>query len=274
MLIVAYQAAMFVGNLTGGVLTGIEASADNPYRLSIWISGLSIMLIGAGRLLLPRKRMAEHGEGKDGLAPSRMRWDRKLAWFMLYIVLASLSVGLFSSMITIICRDYFMLNEQTVGIVVSLSTIGSFIAAFLAPILLARWGNEQTAARVLALNIVLLLVMPVAGAFLFISLWIARTSLVALLPGAIYSPMLMSFQDSHRGTFSGMEIFAISLGTGAGASVSGYILTFASLPALFLTGAAIMSIQLAVYMLRCRRYLAQDSAKGGEAAVIQTAEGM
>lgn len=273
MLIVSFQAAMFVGNLAGGVLTGLDAGMANPYRLSIWISGLAIMLIGAGRLMLPRERTLGQ-VGEDGRSSPRMKLDAKLAWFMLYIVLASLSVGLFSSMITIICRDYFGLNEQSVGVVVSLSTIGSCIAAFLAPMLLSRWGNERTASRILAVNIVLLLLMPVAWVYLFVTLWITRTSLLAVLPGAIYSPILMSFPEAQRGSFSGLEIFAISLGTGVGASVSGYILTYASLSTLFMIGAAIMSIQLAVYTLRCRRYLAPNTSKGGEAAVIQTAEGM
>ncbi|PWW02856.1 fucose permease [Paenibacillus cellulosilyticus] len=274
MLIVSYQAAMFAGNLSGSVLTELEDGAANPYRLSIWISGVAIMLIGVGRVLLPRKRLAVQDDSEGGHSAPRMRLDAKLSWFLLYIVLASLSVGLFSSMITLICRDYFGLNEQSVGVVVSLSTVGSCIAAFLAPMLLARWGNERTAARILAINIALLLLMPVAWVYLFISLWISRSSLMAMLPGAIYSPMLMTFPESQRGSFSGIEIFAISLGTGVGASVSGYILTYASLSTLFMIGAAVMSIQLAVYTLRCRRYLAPDTTKGGEAAVIQPAEGM
>lgn len=252
-----YHLAMFSGDLAGGMMPGWMHEQFGGYGMSIVICGILFALMGLGRLFLPGSQ-APAAEHKFSVRTMR---QPIMMWFLIYGLLTSFmgSLILPFSLVNTIYRDNFHITDNMIGVLYSLSTLLSCIAFFIAPIVLERWSNTSIAYCVLSLNVVFFILLSFVGFNLFVLIWLCFSFLNSILLGAVEYHMIKAIPDRIRGTYSGLNISVNAIGTGMGASVSGFILTYFSYSSLLLLGAAAVVVQIFVYAFGCNKYLSLDS---------------
>ncbi len=251
LLICAYLFAMFFGNLAGGYLPLRTNWLTTRYEFSLLLSSLSFAMIGAGRYFLPRRKIESESKA---LSFSILK-EKKLVWFLLYGVAGMMVFNMISSMVNIVYRKHFGLQDSVIGVLFSVSTLASCIAVFLLPVIIKGFKNYHTAVAVLTLNSITLAVMSLAGMQLFASLWIGFNVLRITLPGLVDSPMLQSMPENKQGTYSGMRIFANNIGMGLGAVLSGVFISSSRFGFLLLTASFVTVLQLVIYWKGCSKYI-------------------
>ena len=258
LLICSFMFAMFFGNILGGYLPGMSFGEKNVYLVAVLISGILFVLLGFARSVLPKKKI-EYTAKKLSF---RLLKDKKILAFLLYGVLASIAYNILASMLNIIFRDSFHLKDSSVGLFFSMATIVMFISAFLVPVIAKRWKSGNTAILFMAVNIPVLVVMSMAGVQMFIFLWILYSFFRMMIPGTVDCRMLQAISEDMQGSYSGLRIFAISIGTAGGASMAGLILEYSNYSMILLGCAIFVALQLAVYLFGCRKYLSRDVTAG------------
>jgi MFS transporter, DHA1 family, multidrug resistance protein len=256
LLICSFLFALFFGNIAGGYLPGIAFGIMDIYFIPVLISGLFFILLGIVRSSLP-KRDVDYTAKKINLILLK---DKKVLLFLLYSVLFSLAVNLLGSMLNIVFRDRFHLEDNTVGLVFSMATAVMFISAFLVPVITKRLKKGNTAIIVMILVIPLLVLMSFASVNLFVILWVIYSFLRLMLPGTVDCQMLQVIPEEYQGSYSGMRIFAASIGNGIGASLAGAILEYSDYSVLFICCAFVFLMQLITYLFGCHKYLSKDAA--------------
>jgi DHA1 family multidrug resistance protein-like MFS transporter len=255
LLICSYLFAMFFGNLLGGSLPGMSAAMGNDYLVAVLLSGILFVLLGIARSFLPKKKV-DYTAKKVSF---ELLKDRKILFFLLYGVILSVAYNILASMLNLIFRDSFHLKDSSVGVLYSMSTIVMFISAFLVPVIAGRRKSGNAAIMFMAVNIPVLVLMSIAEVNMFIFLWLLYSFFRMLLPGTVDCRMLQAVPADLQGSYSGLRIFANSIGTAAGAGLAGLVLEYADYTLILLGGALFTGLQLAVY-LRCRKYLPKAAA--------------
>ena len=258
LLICSFMLAMFFGNILGGYLPGWSYGEKNAYLIAVLVSGILFVLLGFARSVLPKKKI-EYTTKKLSF---RLLKEKKILAFLLYGVLASVAYNILASMLNIIFRDSFHLKDSSVGVFFSMATIVMFISAFLVPIIAKRWKSGNAAIIFMAVNIPVLVMMSMAGVEMFIFLWILYSFLRMMIPGTVDCRMLQAIPEDTQGSYSGLRIFASSIGTAAGASMAGLILEYSNYSMILLGCAIFLALQLAVYLFGCRKYLPRDVTAG------------
>lgn len=256
LLICSFLFGMFFGNILGGYLPGWSSGMKDTYLAAVLISGILFVLLSFARSFLPRKKI-EYVVKKLSLSLLK---DKMTMSFLLYGVLVSIAYNTLASMLNIIFRDSLHLKDSSVGVFFSISTIVMFISAFLVPVIAKRLKSGKTAILFMAVNIPVLLAMSVAGVHMFIFLWILYSSCRMMIPGTVDCRMLQAIPQDMQGSYSGLRIFANSLGTAAGASLAGLILEYSNYSTILISCAIFTVLQLAVYLFGCRKYLTRDVA--------------
>lgn len=256
LLICSFLFAMFFGNILGGYLPGMSFGGKNAYLVAVLISGILFLLLGVARSFLPKKKI-EYTVKKLSL---RLLKEKKILAFLLYGVLISIAFNILASMLNIIFRDSFHLKDSSVGVIFSMATIVMFVSAFLVPVIAKRWKSGNTAILFMAVNIPVLVAMSMAGVEMFIFLWILYSFFRMMIPGTVDCRMLQAIPEDMQGSYSGLRIFANSIGTAAGASMAGLILEYSNYSMILLSCAVFVALQLAVYLFGCRKYLSGDAA--------------
>ena len=253
LLICFYLFAMFFGNILGGYLPGMSSGMENTYLIAVLVSGILFILLGAARSALPRRKI-DYTAKKINLGPLK---DKKILAFLLYGVVMSIAFNILASMLNIIFRDSFHLRDSNVGIIYSAATIVMFVSSFLVPVVAKRWRMENSAVIFMAVNIPVLLLMTVADVDMFIILWIVYSFFRMMIPGTVDCRMLQAIPENVQGAYSGLRIFANSLGTAIGAGLSGIILEYSGYTVILLGCAFFVAMQLSVYLIGCRKHLSR-----------------
>lgn len=253
LLISFFLFAMFFGNILGGYLPGVFKGMEDPFLIPVLASGALFILLGLARSALPRKKV-DYSVKKISFGLLK---DKKILMFLLFGVMLSMAFNVLASMLNIIYRDSFHLKESTVGMVYSLATMVMFVSSFLVPLMTKRWNGLNVPVVFLAINVPVLILMSFADVNLFIVLWVLYSFFRMTVPGTAECRMLRAIPEDIQGSYSGLRIFANSLGTAAGASLAGTILQYSDYSLILLACSALVAIQLAVY-LGCRKYLKRD----------------
>ncbi len=257
LLICFFLFALFFGNIAGGYLPGLFSGMENSYFVPVLISGLLFILLGIARSFLPRNKV--------DYTPSRISFeivkDRKIRTFLVYGMIMSLALNCLNSMLNIIYKDSFHMKDNMIGLAFSASTVVMFLSSFLAPLIMKRWRNENIALAVMLANLPLLLVMSFAGWKLFLPVWLLYSFLRLMLPGTVENRMLQAIPEGKQGAYSGMRIFAVSMGNGIGSFLAGLLLEYSSHTMVLLCCAVFTFLQLMTYLLGCRKHLAVSSAE-------------
>lgn len=256
LLICSFMFGMFFGNILGGYLPGWSSGEKDAYMIATLISGILFVLLGLARSVLPNRKI-EYAVKKLSLTLLK---DKKIRAFLLYGVMFSLAFNILASMLNIIFRDSFHLMGSSVGMIYSIATIVMFISSFLVPVVAKRWKSGNASILFMAVNIPVLVVMSMSGVEMFIILWIAYSFFRMMIPGIVDCRMLQAIPEEIQGSYSGLRIFANSIGTAAGASMAGLILEYSNYSMILFGCALFIALQLLVYLFGCRKYLTRDVA--------------
>ena len=251
LLICAYLFAYFFGNIAGGYMPGLFKGMKDVYFVPVLMSGVLFMILGAARNLLPKNKV----EYRSKKISFEMLKDSRILMFLFYGLVMSLAFNILGAMLNIIYRDGFHLEDSLVGLAFSASTGVMFLSSFLVPLMMKRWRSNNISVLVMLVNIPLLLIMAAAGVKLFLPVWLLYSFLRLALPGTVDNRMLQVIPKDKQGSYSGMRIFANSIGMGIGSSLAGILLEYSNYSLVILCCAGFTFLQLLTYYFGCRKHL-------------------
>lgn len=253
-LILIFSLSSTLGSLAGQWMLGVSWFGMDPYRLSILVSALGFIALSLLRLGLPNVRPVGDGEAARSY-PALLR-RAPIRAFLAYRLLFSMALSLLGSQLNIIYREVFGFDDVLVSQLYSLSTLLTLIALIVLPGIVRRLSADAVSVAILVVMILVFALSIPASPWLFVGLMLLRSALSQVFPVVMESRMLVALPKGEQAGYASLRVLIASLGQGAGASLTGYLLTFTDFRLLMMTGLVVMIATLVVYLRGCRQHMA------------------
>lgn len=253
-LIFFYALSNILGFLTASVLLRFTRFAANPYRISVLLSAAGFITLALIRLRLPNVR----SQAPDGKRPSFAQVLRSVTArsYLCHHMVYAFGTALITSMLNLVYRTAFGFSDALIGRIFSLASLVTVCALVLVPLLLEKFSSVRLSGALYGVLFAVLALSIIAPAPLFVLCMLIRTALIQLYPVVIEAQMLHSLPPAQHGPYASLRILAVSIGTGAGAYVTGLLLAYTSYRLLFTLAALCALIIAFIYRRFCKKAFA------------------
>lgn len=202
-------------------------------------------LVGTLRFFLPAAT-------KPGKSQSfRFYWPRAgfIRVYLIYELIGYCGYFLAYSMLNLICKSRFGLDDSMTGLVSGLMTLVSGTAIFIIPVFSGKFGRAKMNLALILSLAFLYTIMAFTGGPAFLILAVITAAMQCMMGGLIDGPMLGRIPEQERGGFSGLKLLLQNTGTGSGIFLAGVMLNDGkSLSFLYLMVCMLIILQLVLFL--------------------------
>ncbi|KNY29695.1 MFS transporter [Pseudobacteroides cellulosolvens] len=197
----------FFGSIASGVLYKHINSYGSLIIISTFIAGTASLL----RLILP-------GHLKGNPAPLKLYLPKSkfIIFYLIYEFLGYSSYFLAYSMLNLIFMDFIKISYEFTGFILGLMKLTSGVAIFLVPVIAQRFNRFNTNTAVILLLSFLYFIMVFSTGNVFLLLVIITEMMQCTMAGLIDGPVLDKVPVEEKGSFSGLRLLLINVGTSIG----------------------------------------------------------
>lgn len=207
----------FFGNIASSALFKHMNSYGGLIIISTLIAGAAASL----RLVLPEHLKGNHSPLKLYL-PKR----KFIIFYLLYEFLGYSSYFLAYSMLNLIFMDFISISYEFTAFILGLMKLTSGIAIFLVPVIAQRFNRLNVNTNVIILLSFLYFIMAATSGNVYLILVIITEMMQCIMAALIDGPVLAKVPIEEKGSFSGLRLLLINVGTSIGILASGWLIDY------------------------------------------------
>ncbi|HEY9063138.1 MAG TPA: MFS transporter [Pseudobacteroides sp.] len=207
----------FFGSIASGALFKHMNSYSGLIIISTLITGAAASL----RLVLPG-----HLKGNPSTLKLYLPKRKFIIFYLLYEFLGYSSYFLAYSMLNLIFMDFISISYEFTGFILGLMKLTSGVAIFLVPIIAQRFNRLNVNTNVIILLSFLYFIMALTSGNVYLVLVIITEMMQCVMAGLIDGPVLAKVPIEEKGSFSGLRLLLINVGTSIGILASGWLIGY------------------------------------------------